>query len=357
MSLQFNNWCNLPTALGKFRMYDTTDDNVSVISMGDICNQGNLPLFRVHSSCRASEVFGALDCDCADQLMQTMKKVASEGRGIIVYQQQEGRGHGLSLKISAVRSMELNQLDTAEAFDQLGIQQDIRTYETAISILNQLKIKAVRLISNNPRKYKYLNDHGIATETVPTNPNIRPENKVYLYTKNEKLEHFLPLETESNDSFPIFFYHSDQPWGEFSNFSRHSVFIDEVIWPTTEHYYQAQKFHCVQHQEKIRCALTPTLAKSIAYELQDQFGKTDWGNIRNAVMLKALRAKFGQHPNLASKLLSSNDRLLVEHTTTDEYWGDPGDGSGKNKLGQLLMQLRSELSTTELKATAMAEVY
>jgi GTP cyclohydrolase II len=89
MKLQIHNWCNLPTPMGKFRMYDTTDDNISVISMGDINSQGEKPLFRVHSSCRASEVFGALDCDCADQLTETMKNIASEGKGIIVYQQQE----------------------------------------------------------------------------------------------------------------------------------------------------------------------------------------------------------------------------------------------------------------------------
>lgn len=355
MKLRISNWCHLPTTIGEFRMYDTSDDNVSVICMGDIQCQGELPLFRVHSSCRASEVFGALDCDCADQLTETMKSIAAEGRGLIVYQQQEGRGHGLSIKITAVRSMERDKLDTAQAFEELGIEQDIRTYEGAVELLKKLNISAVRLVSNNPRKHQYLNNHGIQTEMVNTNPNIRPENKDYLFTKNQKLGHSLPLETLGSNSEPVYFYHSDQPWGELSNFSRHSVFIDGLIWPTTEHYYQAHKFTHQEHQEKIRCAATPMLAKTLAYQLLDKFGRADWVGIRENIMLSALRAKFAQHPDLATRLLSSGNRQLVELTTNDEYWGDPGDGSGQNRLGQLLMKVRSELmSQAELSSIQVA---
>lgn len=343
MNLKIENWCTLPTPMGKFRMYDTQNENISVITMGDVREQGELPLFRIHSSCRASEVFGALDCDCADQLMETMKKIASEGRGIIIYQQQEGRGHGLSLKINAVRKMETLHLDTAEAFDELGLKQDIRTYAEAVSILKLLNIKSVRLVSNNPRKHQYLNQHGIQSSAVNTNPNIRPENKAYLHTKNHKLGHTLPLQDKRNNFDPIHFYHSDQPWGELSNFSRHSIFIDGMIWPTTEHYYQAQKLESKQHQEHVRCAATPMLAKSLAYKLAESFGKSDWITMRESVMLKALRAKFSQHPNLSKQLISSGNRALIELSHNDKYWGDPGDGSGQNRLGQLLEQVRAEL--------------
>lgn len=355
MKLQINNWCTLPTPIGKFRMYDSLDENYSVICMGDISNQGEWPLFRVHSSCRASEVFGALDCDCADQLTETMKNIAAEGRGIVVYQQQEGRGHGLSVKINAVRMMEDKQVDTAEAFEQLGIEQDIRSYAEAVSILKQLDIEKVRLVSNNPRKRQFLNNHGIQTSVVHTNPNIRPENKEYLHTKNEKLGHNLPLASESNDGQPIHFYHSDQPWGELSNFSRHSVFLDGKIWPTTEHYYQAQKFESQQLKEQIRCAATPILAKSKAHQHLEEYGRADWIDVREHFMLEALRAKFKQHPNLAEKLLSSGNRLLVELTANDEYWGDPGNGSGQNRLGQLLMQVRTELKGRSIVSLPLAE--
>ncbi|MBU2978909.1 GTP cyclohydrolase II RibA [Alteromonas sp. C1M14] len=356
MKLKIDNWCTLPTPMGKFRMYDSSDENYSVICMGDISAQGEWPLFRVHSSCRASEVFGALDCDCADQLTETMKNIASEGRGIVVYQLQEGRGHGLSVKINAVRTMEDKQVDTAEAFELLGIEQDVRSYAEAVSVLKQLDIEKVRLVSNNPRKHQFLNDHGIQTSVVHTNPNIRPENKEYLHTKNDKLGHNLPLESESNNDKPVHFYHSDQPWGELSNFSRHSVFIDSIIWPTTEHYYQAQKFESHQLKEQIRCAASPMLAKSIAHQHLEKYGRTDWINVRERFMLRALRAKFTQHPDLAAKLQDTGHRLLIELTDNDEYWGDPGDGSGQNRLGQLLMQVRAELKNESAVPTALAEV-
>lgn len=345
MKLNIDNWCSLPTLMGEFRMYDTLDESISVICMGDISQQGELPLVRIQSSCRASEVFGALDCDCADQLTETMKNIATEGRGIVIYQLQEGRGHGLSLKIAAVRAMEVDHLDTAEAFDKLGLDQDIRTYAEAVEILQQLGLQAVRLVSNNPRKHRYLNDHGIETTVVNTNPNIRPENKDYLCSKNEKLGHKLPLELDNNHSNPVYFYHSDQPWGELSNFSCHAVFIDKRIWSTTEHYYQAQKFHDDEHQEQIRCAASPMLAKSKASELAKKIGRADWSGVKDNIMLTALRAKFSQHPDLASKLLSLGNRELVERTDNDPYWGDPGDGSGQNRLGELLMQVRSEISS------------
>jgi len=290
--------------------------------MGDINSQGEQPLLRVHSSCRASEVFGALDCDCADQLMETMKRIASEGKGIIIYQQQEGRGHGLSIKIKAVRTMQLSQIDTVESFDRLGLKQDIRTYAEAISILKYLNISTVHLIANNPSKHHYLNDRGIKTIIVNTNPNVRPENKDYLYSKNQKLGHMLPRESSFNKSEPILFYHSDQPWGELSNFSRHAVFIDCVIWPTTEHYYQAQKFRSKHHQDLIRCAPTPVLAKSKAYEMLELAARADWETVKESIMLRALRAKFSQHPDLTKKLLSSGERKLVELTSNDNFWGD-----------------------------------
>lgn len=344
MKLALDNWCTLPTPMGDFRMYDTSSESVSVVCMGDIKNLGVAPLFRVHSSCRASEVFGALDCDCADQLRETMKLIATEGRGLVVYQHQEGRGHGLSLKIKAVRVMESNNLDTAEAFETLGLQQDIRCYSDAVSILRQLNIDSVRLVSNNPRKAVFLQTNGITTSVVNTHPNVRPENVDYLKTKNTKLGHQLPLESEISTDMPVHFYHSDQPWGELSNFSRHAIFVRDKIWQSVEHFYQAQKFTSHEHQELIRCCATPILAKKRAYELSDHYCRVGWIEVREIIMLEALRAKFQQHPDLCRKLIASGTRLLVELTSKDDYWGDPGNGSGLNRLGQLLMQVRAELN-------------
>lgn len=342
MKIELNNWCTLPTPMGNFRMYDTGLEEISVISMGDLQQLGHTPILRVHSSCRASEVFGALDCDCADQLRETMKLIATEGQGLIIYQHQEGRGHGLSLKIQAVQTMEQHNLDTAEAFNKLGLEQDIRCYPNVVKALQQLGIDSVRLVSNNPRKEAFLRQNGIKSFGLRTHPNIRPENAEYLRTKNKKLGHVLPLKSLFNSEEPVHFYHSDQPWGELSNFSRHAIYLEARIWPTVEHYYQAQKFSNVDYQEKIRCCLTPTLAKQTAYELADQ-NRSNWIDIREGVMLNALRAKFQQHPDLSNKLRSTGKRYLVEFTDRDEYWGDAGDGSGKNRLGHLLMQVRAEI--------------
>jgi GTP cyclohydrolase II len=222
----FNSWCTLPTPMGDFRMYDSGDEHLRVVCLGDLREQGRRPLLRVHSSCLASEVFGAGDCDCADQLREAMKLIATEGRGLILHLHQEGRGQGLSLKIKAVGEMQRGGLDTVEAFEALGLEQDVRCYDDAVRVLQVLGIDEVRLISNNPRKLKYLERNNIKTEMVNTHPTIRPENAEYLETKKQKLGHRLPLETESAQvQEPIHFYHSDQPWGELSNFSRHGVFL------------------------------------------------------------------------------------------------------------------------------------
>jgi len=337
-------WCALPTPMGEFRMYDSGDESARIVSFGALEDQGPEPLLRVHSSCLASEVFGALDCDCADQLQEAMKLIATEGRGLLVHLHQEGRGQGLSHKIQAIHRMQQNGLDTVEAFDDLGLEQDMRSYDAAVRLLRHLGTSSVRLISNNPRKVRYLQQHGVCVTVVNTHPIIRPENAEYLKSKNAKLGHQLPLEVNGHLNGAIHFYHSDQPWGELSNFSRHAVFIRGRMWPTVEHFYQAQKFADTPHEETIRCCHTPMLSKIRATALTEEHRHQDWPTIKEAVMLEGLRAKFSQHPDLTELLLRSAERLLVEHTQNDTYWGDGGDGSGKNRLGHLLMQVRTELS-------------
>ena len=328
--------------MGIFRMYDVGDEEVRLISMGDVNGLGERPLLRIHSSCLASEVFGAKDCDCADQLRESMKLIATEGEGIIIHLHQEGRGQGLSKKIRAVGLMESDGFDTVESFEHLGLEQDTRNYDSAVEILKSLKIHDVRLISNNPRKRQFLLGNGIEVSSVNTHPNIRPENEAYLYTKNQKLGHQIPLRGFYPDKDEIRFYHSDQPWGEFSNFSQHSIFINGINWLTVEHYYQAQKFIDPELKEKIRLSKTPTLAKTIAAEMKN-LRRDDWVEIKENVMLKALRGKFSQHPELAELLLSTCPKRLVESTSNDAFWGESPDGIGQNRLGELLMLVRTEL--------------
>jgi len=140
----------------------------------------------------------------------------------------------------------------------------------------------------------------------------------------------------------ITFYAAADAYGYLSNFFAAPIEIDGFTWPTTEHYYQAQKFADPARQAAIRAASTPDIAKQIAW-VDDRGLRSDWQAVRDAVMLTALRAKFTQHPVLRAQLLETDDALLVEHTHRDNYWGDGGDGSGMNRLGELLMQVRAEL--------------
>ncbi len=140
----------------------------------------------------------------------------------------------------------------------------------------------------------------------------------------------------------IEFYSATGDYGCFSNFSRHSIFLKGKRWPTTEHYFQAQKFAGEPDEEEIRKAAKPMLAASMGRERNRPL-RRDWEGAKEGVMLDALRAKFTQHEDLKAILLSTGDAKLVEYTENDSYWGNGGDGSGKNRLGLLLMQLRNEL--------------
>lgn len=146
----------------------------------------------------------------------------------------------------------------------------------------------------------------------------------------------------SSDSQPVYFYGRHLPYFEFSNFARYPIVIDGLTWPTSEHYYQAQKFDDPILKERVRNAATPTDAAAIGRDKSLAL-RNDWESVKDEVMLKALIHKFGQHPNLRELLLNTGNKLLVEHTKNDSYWGDNLDGTGKNKLGLLLMQVRDLL--------------
>jgi len=140
----------------------------------------------------------------------------------------------------------------------------------------------------------------------------------------------------------INFYSTSGEYGCFSNFSRHPIFLKGKRWPTTEHYFQAQKFAGEPDEEEVRLANKPMLAASMGRDRKRPL-RRDWESAKENVMLDALRAKFTQHDELKAILLGTGDAKLVEHTANDSYWGDGGDGSGKNRLGHLLMKVREEL--------------
>lgn len=140
----------------------------------------------------------------------------------------------------------------------------------------------------------------------------------------------------------IRFYRQNDPYGEFSNFSAHPINLKGKVWPTSEHYFQAQKFSCTQHEEAVRVAQTPSLAAKLGRSRQLPL-RPDWEAVKDDIMRDALRAKFEQHPKLRTLLLNTGNSELIEHTRNDSYWADGGDGSGRNRLGQLLMELRQQL--------------
>ena len=140
----------------------------------------------------------------------------------------------------------------------------------------------------------------------------------------------------------ILFYRVNELYGEFSNFSPHPIELNEKVWPTSEHYFQAQKFVDTEHVEAVRLAKSPMVAARMGRSRERPL-RVDWETAKDDIMREALQAKFTQHPTLRSLLLKTGDVELVEHTKNDRYWADGGDGTGENRLGQLLMELREQL--------------
>jgi N-glycosidase YbiA len=140
----------------------------------------------------------------------------------------------------------------------------------------------------------------------------------------------------------IYFYSTTDDYGCFSNFSAHAIFLKGKRWRTTEHYFQAQKFAGEPDEEEIRMANKPMLAARMGRERKRPL-RRDWESVKDSIMMEALRAKFTQHEDLKAILVGTGTAKLVEHTANDSYWADGGDGSGKNRLGILLMELREEL--------------
>ena len=140
----------------------------------------------------------------------------------------------------------------------------------------------------------------------------------------------------------IRFYRTTEPYGDFSNFSPHPIDLKGRVWPTSEHYFQAQKFAGTEHEDLVRQAKSPMIAARMGRKREWPLRK-DWERAKDDIMREALQAKFTQHPSLRSLLLATGDAELIEHTTRDRYWADGGDGTGENRLGKLLMELRAEL--------------
>jgi ribA/ribD-fused uncharacterized protein len=137
----------------------------------------------------------------------------------------------------------------------------------------------------------------------------------------------------------IEFYSVHERYGEFSNFSPYPIHLQGKRWPTSEHYFQAQKFLDPKDQERVRRAKTPSLAARLGRDRRRKI-RPDWESVKVSVMREAVEAKFRQHPDLQNLLLSTGEARLVERTNKDRFWGAGDDGRGQNMLGRILMDLR-----------------
>ena len=185
----------LPTVYGKFQAigyldHDRGDEQVALV-YGEIGTENVLT--RLHSECLTGDAFGSRHCECGDQLASALRAVAAEGSGIVVYLRgHEGRGIGLLAKLRAM-ALQAEGLDTVEANLALGLPVDARDYRVAAEILQDLGVRSVRLMSNNPRKREALVRHGVqVAEQVPLLIEPCESNITYLRTKRERLDHHLP---------------------------------------------------------------------------------------------------------------------------------------------------------------------
>jgi GTP cyclohydrolase II len=160
------------------------------ISLGDLTE--GAPLLRIHSQCVTGELLGSLRCDCRDQLEMAMQAIAEEGRGLVIYEYQEGRGIGLMAKLEAYELQDAG-LDTVEANHALGFKADCRDFGLPAAIVRELGIKRVRLLSNNPRKASALAENGIEVIPVPCEAPPNPHSFAYLSTKKQRMGHALSL--------------------------------------------------------------------------------------------------------------------------------------------------------------------
>ncbi len=188
----------LPTKFGNFEIavYNVQFESQEpiVIFMGDLLSADPAPLVRMHSSCFTGDLIHSLRCDCGDQLEIALKMIADEGRGVLVYLPQEGRGIGLAQKIQAYALQDAG-LDTVEANHALGFKADMRDYGIGIQILKDLGLTEIRLLTNNPKKTEAFNLRGFdlkVVDQVPIVSQSNPHNATYLATKREKLGHLLP---------------------------------------------------------------------------------------------------------------------------------------------------------------------
>jgi len=193
-TLEYVTSCELPMPWATFTMHAFVESRSGkehlALTLGDV-SDGKPVLGRIHSECLTGDALFSQRCDCGSQLEAAMRAIAREGRGVLLYLRQEGRGIGL---LNKIRAYELQDggADTVEANERLGFAADQRDYAICLPMLEHLGVKSLRLLTNNPRKVKALTEMGITVaERVPLHTGHNPHNKLYLATKASKLDHMM----------------------------------------------------------------------------------------------------------------------------------------------------------------------
>jgi GTP cyclohydrolase II len=188
---------DFPTRFGPFRIYgfvghfENTSEEAVVLRMGSLA--GDPPIVRIHSQCLTGDVFHSLRCDCRAQLELAFDKISAEGRGLIIYEQQEGRGIGIMNKLRAYELQD-HGADTVDANLQLGLDVDLRNYDLPVAIMKYFGLQSVRFLSNNPDKISALERAGVqVAERIPAIVEAQAHAEEYLRTKRERLGHLLDV--------------------------------------------------------------------------------------------------------------------------------------------------------------------
>jgi len=190
----------VPTDLGEYKLclYTTNQDDKEhlAVVIGDVQDQNDV-LVRVHSECFTGDVLGSRRCDCGEQLQRSLQMIAAAGAGVVVYLRQEGRGIGLLDKLRAY-NLQDQGYDTVDANLALGHQADEREYNVAAHILDDLGVRSIRLLTNNPVKIQRLRELGVpVSERVPLQSTVNADNAQYLFTKALRMNHLLDMDAFS----------------------------------------------------------------------------------------------------------------------------------------------------------------